>query len=325
MSRRIHKRLYLDHGAYFYVSRVAGKVKWTRLSENYADALRMWADIEGAAAPTDWTVSKMLTHYLAVSKKRLKDATHTGYLENLKQLVPAFGHMPVEDVEISHVYNYVVKRGNVAGNRERALLSAAYAHLIKTGQYKGANPAAGLQFRNPEKPRKRYVDDEEFSKLLAAAGTRMRTLLSFAFATGMRQLDVLNLQITAGAKEGIRYVDSKTGQTHLVAWTDELRTLWRAAAGARVGALPLFLARDGEAYTSSGFRASFRRVAVRAKLENIRFHDLRRKAGSDAADLDHAQELLGHSDAKVTKKHYRAKPVAVAPIAMPSVRQKPKR
>jgi integrase len=79
---------------------------------------------------------------------------------------------------------------------------------------------------------------------------------------------------------------------------------------------PLFLARDGASYTSSGFRASWRLVVARAKLSNIRFHDLRRKAGSDADDLDHAQELLGHADAKVTRKHYRAKPVAVQPIGI---------
>jgi len=68
--------------------------------------------------------------------------------------------------------------------------------------------------------------------------------------------------------------------------------------------------------SKSGFRASWRLVVARAKLSNIRFHDLRRKAGSDADDLDHAQELLGHADAKVTRKHYRAKPVAVQPIGI---------
>jgi len=132
----------------------------------------------------------------------------------------------------------------------------------------------------------------------------------------MRQLDLLNLPITAATDAGIQYVDSKTGENHLIGWTDELRALWRAAAGARSGAKPLFLTRDGEAYTSSGFRASWRHVVARAGLSNVRFHDLRRKAGSDADDLAHAQELLGHADAKVTRKHYRAKPVAVRPIGI---------
>ncbi len=93
----------------------------------------------------------------------------------------------------------------------------------------------------------------------------------------------------------------------------------------RIGDVPLFLARDGAAYTSSGFKASWRRVKLRAGLGDIRFHDLRRKSGSDADDEAHAQALLGHSDPKVTRRHYRAKLTAVQPIGAPSVRQKPKR
>lgn len=325
MKRRFPKRLHLKHGAYYYVSRSAGKVRWLWLSAEYGEALRKWAELEAGLPRQTWTVADAVAHYLGVSSKRLRPATLRGYADNAKQLLPVFGAMPIGDLRRAHVYSYVVKRGNVAGNRERALLSAVYAHLAKAGVFDGPNPAAGLQFRNPEKARKRYVTDGELAAILTVCKPRMRSLVRFAYLTGMRQADVLALRLTAATDAGIAYTDGKTSKDHLIAWTDELRAIWKTSAGLRIGAVPVFLARDGGAYTSSGFRASWRAVKLRAGLGGVTFHDLRRKAGSDADNIDHAQALLGHEDGKITQKHYRAKLVAVQPIEPGSVRQKPDR
>lgn len=56
----------------------------------------------------------------------------------------------------------------------------------------------------------------------------------------------------------------------------------------------------------------YRRARAKAGLEDVRIHDMRRKAGSDV-DEQHAQELLAHADPKTTRRHYRAKPVRVRP------------
>jgi integrase len=323
MTRRLPKRLHLKHGAYYYVCCVAGVVRWLRLSADYGEALRKWAELEGGKTTAGWTIEQAIGHYLEVSAQRLKPATMAGYAENAKMLIPVFGKMPVGDLRKAHVYSYVVKRGNVSGNRERALLSAVYAHLAKAGIFAGENPAAGLQFRNKETARKRYVTDRELSALIEAAKPRMRLLLRFAYLTGIRQADILGMRLTSAAQDGIVFTESKTGKDRLIQWTDELRTLWKLAAGLRVGSVPVFLSRDGSAFTSSGFRASWRAVKIRAGLADIQFHDLRRKSGSDADDDAHAQALLGHADGKITRKHYRAKLVGVKPIEPFDVRHKP--
>lgn len=325
MKRVLPKHMHYKHGAYYYVIRFSGKVKWSRLSDDYGEALRLWAEIEGGKTAKEWTIAQAIGHYLSVSKGRLKPSTIEGYEASAKHLLPVFGHMALSELKKSHVYSYVVKRGNIAGNRERALLSATYAHLSLAGIYEGSNPAAALQYRNAEAPRQRYVTDEELAALVAASGQRMQLLVRFAYLTGIRQGDILAMRLTAATSDGIAYRDGKTGKNHLIAWSDELRAIWKKAAGMRVGDVPLFLARDGAAYTSSGFKASWRRVKLRAGLADIRFHDLRRKSGSDADDEAHAQALLGHADPKVTRRHYRAKVTAVRPIEAPSVRQKPKR
>jgi len=325
MKRTLPKRMHMKHGAYYYVSRTAGKVKWVRLAEEYGEALRKWAEIEGGKPVTAWTVAQAVGHYLDVSKKRLKPVTLDGYEASAKHMLPVFGHMAVTELKKAHVYSYVVTRGNVAANRARALLSAVYAHMAKAGIHDGPNPAGGLQYRNTETARRRYVTDTELAAIVTAAGVRMKLLVRFAYLTGIRQGDILSMRLTAATEDGIAYTDSKTGKDHLIAWSPELRGIWKASKGMRIGNVPLFLARDGGAYTSSGFKASWRRVKIRAGLPDIRFHDLRRKSGSDAKDDAHAQALLGHEDSKVTRKHYRAKLTAVQPIKPTSVRQKPKR
>lgn len=314
MTRRFPKRLHMKRRTYYYVSRVGGKVRWTRLSTDYGEALRLWAEIEGGRAVIRWTVAQAVADYLKVSEDRLKPSTLAGYAENAKQLLPVFGSMPVEAVKRAHVYSYMVKRGNVAGNRERALLSAVYGHLKNAGIYDGENPAAGLRRRNEEKPRKRYVTDDELKALIDAASKRMRLLLRLAYITGMRQADILALRLTAAREDGLWFKVQKTGAEQLIEWTDELRAIWREAAGHRIGDQVVFPARGGEGYTSSGFRATFRKLREKAGLPDIRFHDIRRKAGSDADDDGHAQALLAHADGKVTKRHYRAKLTAVKPV-----------
>ncbi|MET3652512.1 site-specific integrase [Dyella japonica] len=320
-NKHLPRRMQLKHGAYYYVSRKDGKPHWLRLGDDYAIALQEWAKLEGAARPDKMTVGGAIAHYLQVAGKRLSPRTVDNYGWSAKALLPVFGEMLLEEVERSHVYTYLVQKGNVAANRDRALLSAAYNHMMNAGLYKGENPAAGMRFRNKETARDRYVTDAELDALVAQASTRFGDLLQFAYITGMRQLDLVSLNLTAATDDGIAYIDSKTKKRHVIGWTDELTTLWKRIAGLRIGSQPAFLTRDGTRYTTTGLKASWRHVKLRAKLGDLTFHDIRRKSGSDADDEAHAQQLLGHADPKVTRKHYRAKPTTVSPIT-PNNRQK---
>lgn len=313
-NKHLPRRMQLKHGAYYYVARVDGRPVWKRLSDDYAVALQEWAKLEGSVRLDRPTVGAAIAHYLEVASKRLSARTVENYSWSAKALLPVFGEMYLDDVERAHVYEYLVRKGNVSANRDRALLSAAYNHMMNAGLHKGVNPAAGMRFRNKETARDRYVTDDELSALVGEASPRFGDLLQFAYVTGMRQLDIIQLNLTAATPDGIDYIDSKTKKRRIIAWTEELRTLWKRIAGVRIGPKPAFLTREGTRYTSTGLKASWRHVKLRAKLPDLTFHDIRRKSGSDADDDTHAQKLLGHRDAKVTRKHYRAKPELVSPI-----------
>ena len=106
----------------------------------------------------------------------------------------------------------------------------------------------------------------------------------------------------------------------IIEWSEELRL-----AVDRVRQIPrhvrgmhLFCTRHGKPYTVSGFSSIWQRKMAQALARGVieeRFtdHDIRRKTGSET-NLEHAMKLLGHSDAKVTARHYRVKPERVGPL-----------
>lgn len=306
--------MYLRAGTYYF-----GGPKWINLGRDYGRALIQYAGIVGER-PKVTTVSDMIAHYLESSAKRLKPATLEAYRYSSANLCRVFGDMALDDVEPSHVYRYLVERGDVQANRDRALLSAAYTHARRIGAFRGDDPAKGLQFRNPEKPKERYVTDAEFSALVAASPPKLAAVLRVTFLAGMRIGDALALRMDDLTDEGIAYTQQKTGKRLVVEWTPELRAAVEDARRAfrRFGRVHLFESRGTEdrpagPYTVSGLRANFRRALARSGVAHMTLHDLRRKAGSDV-ERAHATELLGHADAKVTMRHYRARAERVKPV-----------
>lgn len=306
--------MYLRAGTYYF----AGP-KWINLGRDYGRALIQYAGIVGERV-TVTTVRDAVSHYLESSAKRLKPSTLEGYRNSAANLCRVFGDMALEDLEPSHVYRYLVERGDVQANRDRALLSVTYTHARRIGAFKGDDPAKGLQYRNPEKPKRRYVTDDEFSALIAASPPKLAAVLRVTFLAGMRIGDALALRMDDLTDEGIAYAQGKTGARLVVQWTPELREAVNDATRAfrRFGRAWLFESRQTRKkpagpYTVSGLRANFRRALAKAGLPHMTLHDLRRKAGSDVDDA-HATRLLGHSDAKVTKRHYRARAERVKPV-----------
>lgn len=310
--------MHLRHGAYYFVR---GN-KWTRLASDYGPALIAYAELVGGT-PKVTTVQEAVAHYLESSAKRLRPATLEAYRYSAANLAAVFGQMGLDDLKPHHVYRYLVERGDVQANRDRALLSAAYTHARRIGAFAGDDPAKGLQYRNEEKPRERYVTDDELARAVEVASPKLATILRFISLTGMRQSDALRVRLADIDDEGIHYQAGKTGKRLVVLWSpelrevvDEARRVWR-----RFGREYLFESapkgrqakRGPGPYTPSGLRSLWRVARGKAGLEDVRLHDLRGKAGSDLEDEKDAQRLLGHADGKVTRRHYRRKPDRVKP------------
>lgn len=307
------------HGRYYFVK----SGKWHPLAKEYGPSLVQYAELVGMPAKVH-TVKDAVWHYIEHKRGELAEATLDNYRWSAANLEAVFGKIALADMTQPMVYRYLSDAGTVQANRDKALLSAAFTHARNMGAFTGNDPTKRLQFRNKEQPRQRYVTDGELAILLNAASPKLRCILRFSFLTGMRQGDVLRIKLTDMDDEGIHYTSGKTGAKRVVTWSPELvevveesQRLFR-----RFGRVYLFEGKPKGKhkdkppgpYTTSGVRALFGAARAKAGLVDVRLHDLRGKAGSDVETQGDAQRLLGHTDGKVTGKHYRRKPERTKPV-----------
>lgn len=312
--------MYRRRGAYYYVK--GGK--WHPLGRDYGKALTQYAQLVGRPERVR-TVSEALRHYIEAHRERLAPATVEAYERSAINLGAVFGQMDLRDVTAADVYTYMRKAGTVQANRDRALLSAAYSEARRIGAFPKAadDPTKGLEYRNPEKPRDRYVTDAELARVLAKSNPTLALIARFIELTGMRPGDALRVRPGDLQDDGIHYTTGKTKRRIVVGWSDELRAVVdeALAAGRQQGREWLFesrprgkhAARGIGPYTPSGLRSMWRRAREKAGLDDVRLYDLRGKAGSDAATDEEAQARLGHTDGKVTRRHYRRRPSRATP------------
>lgn len=308
------------HGAYYFVK----SAKWHPLGKDYGAALVKYAAFVGSP-PKVRTVKDAVWHYIEASRERLAESTLAGYRHSAANLCAVFGSMALDAVEAHDVYQYLTRKGNVQANRDRALLSAAYSEARRIGAFPKAadDPTKGLEYRNEEKPRTRYVTDAELEAIIAKASPKLGCIARFIELTGMRQGDALRVRVADLDDEGFTYWNAKSKKWQGLEWSAELtatvedaKRLWR-----RFGREYLFESRPKGKhakrgigpYTPSGLRALWRVARAKAGLEDVRLHDLRAKSGSDAESDQEAQDRLGHADAKVTRRHYRRKVKRVKP------------
>jgi integrase len=297
------------------------------LDKHYSAALVKYAELVGTPTKMQ-TVRDVVWAYIEHGRTRkqkpLAEATLANYRASAPNICAVFGAMDIAEVTQPMVYKYLTTAGNVQANRDKALLSAAYTHACNLGLLaREKDPTKGLQYRNPEPPRKRYMEDAEVERLILAASPKLACIVRFIELTAMRQSDALRVRMSDIDDEGVHYQQGKGGTRLVLVWSDELKEvvedalrLWR-----RFGREYLFeshpkgkhAARGIGPYTPSGLRALWRVARLKAGLVDVRLHDLRAKAGSDAQDDSEAQRLLGHADGKVTRRHYRRKADRVKP------------
>lgn len=322
-DKHLPRGMQRKHGAYYYVSRG----KWHRLGPDYGHALTEYAKLVGTPHKVT-TVRDAIFAYIEHGRTRkhkrpLSPATIAGYLNSAKNLCAVFGPMRLEDVEVDHVTRYIVDSGTVQANRDKALLSAAYSHARAMCGYRGGDPTKRLQVRNEEAPRTRYVTDAELEAIILACSPKLACIARFIELTGMRQGTALKVKLSDLDDEGFTYWNSKSRKWQGLVWSDELLAVVEDAKRLfrRFGREYLFESRPKGKhakrgpgpYTPSGLRSLWRTARAKAGLTDVRLHDLRAKAGSDASSDEDAQRLLGHADGKVTRRHYRRKIERVKP------------
>jgi integrase len=303
-------RMHLKHGAYYHVSTTQPR-KWTRLSEQLGEALNVWASIEASPLPaSNTTFAGMANLYRLQVIPTLRDKTQIDYHRHLDRLTPVFEHLQLAHIKPSDVHQYCQLRGKtskVQANREKAILSALFNFARRNGYIDCPNPCAGVK-GHTEKPRVRYVTDEEFFKVYDVSKWFIQDAMDLALLLGQRPADVLKIQLQDIQADYVSILQNKTGAKLRIERTGELAAvITRVLARDRLSndsQSQLLVCLSGKPLNATIFRKAFEQARELAGV-HFQFRDLRAKAATDTNDLPWAQKLLGHRLRNTTETYTR--------------------
>jgi integrase len=216
-----------------------------------------------------------------------------------------------KDVSILHMETGE-KHGHYAANRLIALLRKMFNLAQIWGIYEGENPATRIQMF-PEKKRERFVHPDELPRLIEALKGEENIYIRAAFLvclfTGARRGEVLgarweDIDLNAGVW---RMPETKAGRSHLVPLPEPVRELIRSLPVLADNPF-VFPGRRPNSHLACVSKA-WVRIRNRAKLSDVRIHDLRRTVGSwlagSGASLPLIGKVLNHSQPSTTAIYAR--------------------
>lgn len=162
--------------------------------------------------------------------------------------------------------------------------------------------------------------EDQIAAFAEKAPIHLRRAMNLALWTGQRQGDLLTMQWSAYTGDHIRLKQSKTEARVAVPVHETLRAELEMIND-RSGTI--LKTSDGQPWTSSGFRASWRKACAKAGVTGVTFHDLRGTAvvalALSGCDVPEIAALTGHSlqdAANILNKHYLGRDVRLAEAAM---------
>jgi integrase len=301
-------RLHRKGRVWYHVSGTLPRV-WTRLCDDRAEALRLWAQLE-AVKEDDSTklFSVVVKRYIREVYPLKAVRTRKDNDKELVHLLRVFGQMPIDAILPMHIRKYMDLRGEVAkvrANREKALFSHIYNKAREWGYTSLQNPCQGVKgFK--ETGRSRYVTDEEFEAVKARAHFTVVDAMDLALLTGQRPADVLKIRGTDIRNGALWIVQNKTGARIGIEITGELQAVIARVSERPRRAISPYLIQDenGQPLTYFALRSRFDKARDLAGV-SFQFRDLRAKAATDTGDLAHSQKLLAHKNRDMTEHYVR--------------------
>lgn len=259
---------------------------------------------------TQVTVNDILDRFLAeYVPNELSPRTQRDYQRHVRDLRHWFGHRIADEMKPRDFAEFMnVRKGRIQRNKQLAVLSCAFTQAVSVWYMCDRNVCRDVK-RHRSRPRDREVTDAEFAGFMATVPYRMKLAMQLSVATGQRQGDILSLRWDQVDKLDlkIRFKQAKTGKRLAVRITPHIRELLAKCQDMAPDGPYVIRRRDGDRYTSDGFRAIWQRYQRRwAKAGNERFtyHDLRARAAAKCNSVEEAMLLLGHQNISMTRRVY---------------------
>lgn len=335
-NKNLPLRWAFKHGAYYYRPRADeldlfdGKA-WFRLGHDYPSALRAFADRKELEYGE--LLSGAINRYRIEVLPRMKPNTQRNYGASLERIRKGLGHNRAAMIVPVVVYQYMDEVNKALGmnlaNADLKVLASVLDYCVRWGmvsgnKIKGTVKSYGMR-DGVKRARDRYIEDWELAAWQSVATPIQRAFAALVLLLGTRKCDTLRIKRSDDKGDVLEVFNSKTQKKQAFNVTPALRAAIDAAKGScRISSVYIFSNQQGQCFVGDNdrcdsFDTSWRRSMARAIKETnleVSFtrHDLRAKVGSDAESEQRAQQLLGHSTAAMTRKHYRRKITAIEPV-----------
>lgn len=265
------------------------------------------------------TVADLAERYLEEHARPHNKASSVA--ENKRMLdafiLPAFGRDRVEHVsraDVARLHRTIGKKHPTQANRVLFLLSTLFGLAERWGvRAEGSNPCRHVP-RFKERRRERYLSEAELARLGAVlaeteqAGSELPQVvaaLRLLIFTGARRGEILGLRwdYVDAERRCLRLPDSKTGRKVIQLNAPALAVLASLSRETSEWVIP------GKSAGAPlvGLPHAWERIRKRAKLEDVRIHDLRHAFASVGVSSGHTLAviggLLGHSQLSTTQRY----------------------
>ncbi len=156
----------------------------------------------------------------------------------------------------------------------------------------------------------RMLERDEIKRLLSAAPFDLRDLLTASLMTGARYSEIRRLQVRDYSPDHatVRIYQSKTGKTLLQPLTAEGVSFFDRTTAGKAPVAPIFTRADDTTWGQSDANKPMKAAVTAAKLTDVSFKTMRATYGKllllATKDLEMVAKALGHSDSRITRKHY---------------------
>jgi len=185
-------------------------------------------------------------------------------------------------------------------------------HCLNVARRKGlltVNPASLVPIPSANNERDRVLSAEEWQRLYEAASSHLKPILQTAYHLGQRLGEILNLSWDrVDLQRGIttlRGVDTKTNRPRQVPMTAPVKATLTDLSKVRDLAHRYVFVYNRNPVRE--VKTAFRTACKKAKLANLRFHDLRHCAATNlrraGIDTTTAMQIIGHKSPLMWKRY----------------------
>lgn len=223
--------------------------------------------------------------------------------------------------KLNHTQRYIpdndsdedyLRRRRATANRIITILKAILNHAFNTNRVQSNETWQKLKpFKNVSEPKIRFLSEAETTRLLNACETDFRSLIRAALLTGARygELTMLKIGDYSSDNNTIFIHQSKSGKPRHIPLNQEGINFFEQLTAGKSSNEFMFTRADGKQWKKNYQVRPLVAACTAAKIApTINFHILRHTYGSSLAmrgvPLQVIAAVLGHSDTRVTHKHY---------------------